>query len=228
MRTDVFRTGAGDLDIMPLGHGSLMLSFGGTVVHIDPYSTVADYGSLPKADLVLITHEHADHLDLKALHAIQTEATKVVANAASATQLEHSVPMANGETGVFKGLTVTAVPAYNVFHHRPSGLPYHPKGNGNGYVIAFGKKRVYVAGDTENIPEMRSLGDVDIAFIPMNLPYTMTPEMAAAAAVMINPQVLYLYHYGDSDTGRLVELLKEKERGDMDVRISGKHGEKSE
>jgi L-ascorbate metabolism protein UlaG (beta-lactamase superfamily) len=114
-------------------------------------------------------------------------------------------------------LKIEAVPAYNIVHERSSGLPFHPKGNGNGYVITFGDKRVYVAGDTENTPEMKKLKDIDIAFLPMNLPYTMTPEMVADAAKAFRPKILYPYHFGNTDTSELVRLL-EGEEG-IEVRI---------
>ena len=116
--------------------------------------------------------------------------------------------LANGQAGDFAGVKVEAVPAYNIIHKRPDGAPFHSKGDGGGYVIAFGDKRVYVAGDTENIPEMSKLGQIDIAFVPMNLPYTMTPEMAADAARMIHPRILYPYHYSDTDPLALVNLLR--------------------
>jgi L-ascorbate metabolism protein UlaG (beta-lactamase superfamily) len=110
---------------------------------------------------------------------------------------------------VLNDLKIEAVPAYNIVHMRSEGVPFHPKGVGNGYVIAFGDKRVYVAGDTENIPEMKELKGIDIAFLPMNVPYTMTPEMTADAALSLRPKILYPYHFGDTDTSKIVELLKD-------------------
>ena len=112
-----------------------------------------------------------------------------------------------------RGIQVTAVPAYNLVHERSPGVPFHPKGQGNGYVLSFGDKRVYVAGDTENVPEMKALAGVDVAFLPMNLPYTMTPEMAADAARMVRPKILYPYHFGETDTSRLIGLLRDR-KGD--------------
>ncbi len=193
--TDVIKTSAGDLKITFLGHGTLMFSFGGKIIHVDPYSSVADYTQLPKADLILICHEHQDHLDPKALGAIRTEKTVVVANPTAGKQVEGSIVMKNGDVRTVEGLKIEAVPAYNVVHKRDTGEPFHPKGVGNGYIITFGDKRVYVAGDTENIPEMKQLKNIDIAFLPMNLPYTMTPEMVADAARAFNPKILYPYHY---------------------------------
>jgi len=115
------------------------------------------------------------------------------------------------------GIGIIAVPAYNTVHKRDDGTPFHPRGEGNGYVLDFGDTRIYIAGDTEPIPEMSGLGTVDVAFLPMNLPYTMSPEMAADAARVIMPAILYPYHYGDSDTGRLVELLDDTP--EIEVRI---------
>lgn len=125
--------------------------------------------------------------------------------------------MANGETAAYQGLKIEAVAAYNIVNKRGENMPYHPKGSGNGYVITFGDKKVYVAGDTENIPEMTTLKNIDIAFLPMNLPYTMTPVMVADAARMFKPKILYPYHYGNTNTGELVELLKNDK--DIEVRI---------
>ena len=180
--TDVIETSAGDLKVTFLGHGTLMLTFEGKVIHIDPFGRVADYSNLPKADLILITHEHGDHLDLNALASVRTETTKVVLTEICAKQVEGGIVMRNGEALTVDDVTIEAVPAYNVMHKRDNGQPFHPKGAGNGYVLTFGDKRVYVAADTENIPEMKELQDIYCAFLPMNVPYTMTPEMAAEAA----------------------------------------------
>jgi L-ascorbate metabolism protein UlaG (beta-lactamase superfamily) len=125
--------------------------------------------------------------------------------------------MKNGDVKTVQGLKIEAIPAYNILHKRGSGAPFHPKGIGNGYVIAFADKRVYVAGDTEDTPEMKELRDIDIAFLPMNLPYTMTPEMVADAAKVFKPKILYPYHYGNTDTSRIVELLKDVK--EIEVRI---------
>ncbi len=206
--TDIIKTSAGDLKITFLGHGTLMFNFGGKVIHVDPYSDVADYNSLPKAQIILLTHEHRDHLDLKALNAIRTEKTVVVLTEACATQVQGGVVMKNGDMKTVEGLKIEAVPAYNIVHKRDTGQPFHPKGAGNGYIVTFGDKRVYVAGDTENTPEMKALKNIDIAFLPMNLPYTMTPEMVADAAKAFKPKILYPYHFGETDTSEVVSLLR--------------------
>ncbi len=214
---DVIPTSAGALEITFLGHASLVMTFGGKVVQVDPYGDVADYGALPKADLVLVTHEHSDHLDPKALKAILKPGTVIVASRSCASSLPGAVIMANGDRKTELGLVLEAVPAYNIVHKRPGDGPYHPRGAGNGYVVTFGDKKVYIAGDTENTPEMKALKGIDVAFLPMNLPYTMTPDQVADAARAFRPRILYPYHFGDTDTSRLVKLLQgEKE---IEVRI---------
>jgi L-ascorbate metabolism protein UlaG (beta-lactamase superfamily) len=206
--SDVITTSLGELKITFLGHGSLMFTLGEKIIHVDPYGKVADYSSLPKADLVLVTHEHHDHLDMDALGEIRTSKTKIIMTESCAQQVKGGIIMKNGEVRTVDGIHIEAVAAYNMVHKRDNGQPFHPKGVGNGYVLTFGDKRIYVAGDTENIPEMKNLKDIDVAFLPMNLPYTMTPEMVADAARSFHPRVLYPYHYGQSDTSRLEELLE--------------------
>jgi L-ascorbate metabolism protein UlaG (beta-lactamase superfamily) len=223
--TDVIPTGAGDLTITFLGHGSLLLSFDGATIAVDPYAKVADYTTLPKADIILVTHEHGDHLDLGAIKALRSDRTVVAANPAAAEKIPGAVALKNGDRKVFPGprkdspgIEVIAVPAYNLVHERSPGVPFHPKGQGNGYVLTFGDKRVYVAGDTENIPEMKALAGVDIAFLPMNLPHTMTPEMTADAARVIRPKILYPYHFRDTDTSRIVALLRDQKETEVRIR----------
>jgi L-ascorbate metabolism protein UlaG (beta-lactamase superfamily) len=206
---DIFKTSAGDLKITFIGHGTLMFTFGGKTIHVDPVSKETDYTRLPKADLILLTHHHGDHLDLKALEILRTEKTELVLTETCARQVKGGVVLKNGDVKNIGGLTIEAVPAYNLVHMRSQGNPFHPKGEGNGYVITFGDKRVYVAGDTENTPEMKKLEKIDVAFLPMNLPFTMTPEMVADAAKAFRPKILYPYHFGETDTSKLVELLKD-------------------
>jgi L-ascorbate metabolism protein UlaG (beta-lactamase superfamily) len=214
---DVIKTSQGDLEITFIGHATLIFTFNKMIIHVDPVSEMADYSTLPKADLILITHHHGDHLDPKAVSLIKQETSKIIAAKKCTEKLEGCIVMGNGETKTVAGLKIEAVPAYNIVNKRKSGEPFHPKGGGNGYIITFGDKRVYVGGDTENTPEMKALKNIDVAFLPMNLPYTMTPEMVADAAKAFKPAVLYPYHYGDTDTRQLVELLKD-EKG-IDVRI---------
>jgi L-ascorbate metabolism protein UlaG (beta-lactamase superfamily) len=216
-QTDVLPTAAGDLKITFIGHASLMFEFNGKVIHNDPVAQFGDYTTLPNADLILAAHEHADHCDPKTIELISTPKTKLLLTPIAAAKIGRGIALKNGEERTIDGIRVEAVPAYNVIHMRSPGVPYHPKGDGNGYILTFGDKRVYVAGDTENIPEMKGLGRIDIAFLPMNLPYTMTPAMVADAARMIKPAILYPYHTTDTDTSKLQPLLKD-EQG-IEVRI---------
>ena len=215
--TDIFPTSAGDLSITFLGHGSLLMVFEAKNIYVDVYGEVADYSKLPKADIVFLTHEHFDHLDPKALGSIRTDKTVLVYTETCAQLVKGGIVMRNGDERTVLGIPVKAVPAYNLVHKRPSGDPFHPKKSGNGYILNFGGTRLYVAGDTENIPEMKTLTGIDIAFLPMNLPYTMTPEMVADAAKAFRPRILYPYHYGETDVSKLLALLKGEK--DIEVRI---------
>ena len=217
LEEDTFQTEQGDLKITFIGHGTLMLTWQNKVIHVDPVSREADYTKLPKADLVLITHEHGDHLDPKALELIRQPQTKIVLTKICAEKVAGGLVMKNGDMRTVDGLKIEAAPAYNIAHKRPDGNPFHPKGNGNGYVVTFGKLRVYIAGDTENIPEMKDLKKIDIAFLPMNLPYTMTPAMVADVARVFAPKILYPYHYGQTDPNELVKLLADDKN--IEVRI---------
>jgi L-ascorbate metabolism protein UlaG (beta-lactamase superfamily) len=184
-----------------------MFAFDRKIIHVDPFGRLADYSKLPKADMIFLTHNHRDHLDPKALGMLRTEKTIIVSPEKSAESVKRGTIMRNGDVIELEGLKIEAVPAYNLVHMRSKGKPFHPNGTGNGYVITFGDMRVYVAGDTENTPEMKNLKDIDIAFLPMNLPYTMTPEMVADAAKAFKPKILYPYHYGETDPSKLVDLL---------------------
>jgi len=219
--SDAFETTMGTLEITFLGHGTLMMAVAGKVIHVDPYGRVADYSKLPKADVILVTHEHGDHLDLGALETVRQDMTKVIVAESCAGRVGGAIVLRNGESGTADGIGVEAVAAYNIEHMRAPGQPFHPKGVGNGYILTFSDTRVYVAGDTEATPEMKALGArpyrIDIAFLPMNLPYTMTPEQVAEAARAFRPRILYPYHFGDTDTSELVALLKDE--ADIEVRI---------
>jgi L-ascorbate metabolism protein UlaG (beta-lactamase superfamily) len=215
---DVIETDVGDLEITFIGHGTLMMAFDKQIIHINPFSRLADYSELPDADLILITHHHGDHLDLEALNQIRTDETVVIHTEKCAEKIEGGTVMKNGDVKPVRGLIIEAVPAYNLVHKRENGEPYHPKGEGNGYVVTFAEERVYIAGDTENTPEMKKLKKIDYAFLPMNLPYTMTPEMVADAATAFKPKVLYPYHYGETNTAIIVELLKDHEEIEVRVR----------
>jgi L-ascorbate metabolism protein UlaG (beta-lactamase superfamily) len=216
-RKDTIKTSAGPLVITFIGHGTLMLQQAGKTFHVDPVGGFADYEKFPKADLVLITHHHGDHLDPAALEQIVSGKTTVIQTKLCTEKYPMGKVMANGDLRKEAGITIEAVPAYNLVHKRPDGAPFHPKGEGNGYVLTFGDTRVYIAGDTENTPEMKGLKDINVAFLPMNLPYTMTPEMVTDAAKAFRPGILYPYHYGKTDPGLLVKLLKDTKG--IEVRI---------
>lgn len=200
-----------DLKLTFLGHATFVITWGKTVIHVDPVGQYADYSKLPKADIVLVTHEHFDHLDPDAIKAIRKADTEVVLTKNCLAKVPGAAVMKNGESRTVKGIRIEAVPAYNLAKN------FHPKGIGNGYVLTLGSRRLYAAGDTEYTPEMKALENIDIAFLPMNLPYTMTPEMVAEAALALRPKVLYPYHFGETSTAKLVALLKSSP--DIDVRI---------
>jgi len=218
---DSFTVDGGTLEITFIGHGTLMLAYNGTIIQVDPWSQLADYSHFPKAGLILVTHEHGDHLDPLAVQACRDQGTEIVLTEACASRIPGGIVMKNGDSRETRGIRIEAVPAYNILHRRPDGNPFHPQGSGNGYLLGFGAGSflVYIAGDTEEIPEMALLRErkIDIAFLPMNLPYTMTPEMVADAAKVIRPGILYPYHYGDTDTGELIHFLEGEK--DIEVRI---------
>ena len=202
------------LKITFIKHGSLMFEFDGKIIYVDPVSDYADYSTLPKADVILITHEHADHLDPKAIADVEKKDTRIVINASAREKLGKGDVMKNGDQiQVTPWLKVEAVPAYNT---TPGREMYHPKDRDNGYVLTLGGTRIYVAGDTEDIPELKRLKDIEIAFLPVNQPYTMTVAQADKAARMVNPKVLYPYHYGNTYVEELQKNLKDTK---IDVRI---------
>ena len=206
--SDSFRTPAGkELTITFIRHGSLLLSYEGRQIQVDPVAEYADYGAFPKADLILITHAHGDHLDLKAIETLRKAETTVIANPASAEQVGATAKvMRNGESQTWQGVGIEAVPAYNTTEGRDK---FHPKGRDNGYVLDFDGFRVYIAGDLEDIPELSALKGIDVAFLPVNQPYTMTPEQAAHAARVIQPKVFYPYHYSQTPVAETLPALLE-------------------
>jgi L-ascorbate metabolism protein UlaG (beta-lactamase superfamily) len=212
--SDTIPTSSGKLAITFIGHGTLMFKINRTVIHVDPWSKLADYSTLPKADLILITHHHADHLDANAIATLSKSGTRIIQTADVYSVLKRGSVMKNGDTMTVDGIRIEAVPAYNTTESRTQ---YHPKGRDNGYILTIGDKRIYIAGDTENIPEMASLTNIDIAFLPMNQPYTMTPEQVADAVKKFHPKVLYPYHYGDTDVSALTKLMAKQK--DVEVRI---------
>lgn len=210
-------------------HGSVKMKVGEKWVYVDPVTTAippaTDFSTMPKADAILITHEHHDHLEAAALQQLVKSGTVLVSNPNSAEIIEKENylngtaridlrVLRNGEsTNLFEHITLDAVPAYN---NSADKQMFHPQGRDNGYVVSIDGLRIYLAGDTEDIPEMESLKDIDVAFLPCNLPYTMTPEQLCRAAKMFNPRVLFPYHYGNTEIQQTATLLK---GSGIDVRI---------
>lgn len=216
------------VDIFSIKHGSLAARAADKWIYFDPVCAGAqpatDYTVLPHADYIFITHEHGDHLDSLAIAQLLKEGTKIICNPASAAKAASvrvdgmSAPtvlaLANGQSfSTEEGWKVDAVPAYNIAEEKQN---FHPRGNGNGYVLTINDFRLYVAGDTEEVEELSGLKNIDVAFLPCNLPYTMAPEQCAIAAKMFSPKVLFPYHYGNTDLQQLVDLLSDT---DIEVRI---------
>ena len=197
---DALATDAGDVIIHPVDHASLVLGFGTEVIYVDPVGGAALYEGLPAPTAILITHGHGDHFDVPTLEAIAGDApiltSQEVFDKLPEALKAQAEPIANGASTELVGIPVMAIAAHNTTADR---MNYHPVGVGNGYVLTFGDKQVYVAGDTEPTEDMLGLTDIAVAFLPMNLPYTMTPEQAIEAINTFKPGIVYPYHYGESD-----------------------------
>jgi len=208
---DVLPTGAGDIAIFPIAHASLVLVSDDATVHVDPVGDLADYRGLPLPDAILITHDHGDHFAPDLVRELATEHTRILAPLVCAEAIPGNDAniVAPGDSLVVAGVSVVVVPAYNT---TPGREKYHPRGRGVGYVLEFVGTRVYVSGDTEAIPEMRTVAPVDAAFLAINQPYTMTVEQAAAAVAMLEPGIVYPYHFRGrggqmSDLARFTDLV---------------------
>ena len=217
-QTDTFKTKSGKtVTITAIKHASLRIEYDGLEIQVDPVEGLApetDYSAFPKADVILITHEHFDHCDPEAISALKKAGTQVFVNPAVKKKLGLGVALENGDSRVIaKGIQLDAVPAYNT---SPGHTKFHPQGRDNGYVLTLDGLRIYIAGDTEVIPDMVELKNIDVAFLPCNQPYTMTPEQVAKAARIINPKVLFPYHYSETPVQRVAELLTDTS---IDVRI---------
>jgi len=197
-QTQTFDTSAGPVEITPIYHASMLIQAGGKNIYVDP-ARPANLTGLPPADLILITDIHPDHMDAGDIAQLSNSTTIVMAPPAVVKSISAADPISNGETTQWNGWTIEAIPMYNIVRGPAPGEFYHPKGRGNGYVLTYGEKRFYISGDTENIPEMRHLKNIDVAFICMNLPYTMTPEEAAEAVKAFHPKIAIPYHYRNSD-----------------------------
>lgn len=220
METDIFATLMDDglVKIHALTHASICIEYDGRTIYVDPVTQLrerkVDYTTMPKADIILVTHEHFDHYDTAAIRQLTTDKTKLIMNPRCVELYGSGTAMKNGDKRrLAEGITLVAVPAYNTTEGH---LQFHPKGRDNGYILNIGSLRLYIAGDTEDIPEMAGLSDagIDIAFLPCNQPYTMTPEQLVRAAKTIKPKVLFPYHYGDTDVSGIPAQLS-----GIDVRI---------
>jgi L-ascorbate metabolism protein UlaG (beta-lactamase superfamily) len=196
--TQTFPTSAGPVRITPIYHASTLIEAGGKVIYLDP-AKPAKLAGLPKADLILITDIHGDHMDPDSIREIAKAGTQIFAPPAVVVTVTDAKPIGNGESKTWQGWTIEAIPAYNLKRGPAPGKLFHDKGRGNGYVLTYGGKRFYFSGDTEGIPEMRALENIDVAFVCMNLPYTMPPEEAADAVKAFHPQIVIPYHYRGSD-----------------------------
>jgi L-ascorbate metabolism protein UlaG (beta-lactamase superfamily) len=199
-QTQVFTTSSGPVRITPLNHASTLIEAGGKFIYLDPAKPV-DFSGKPKADLILITDIHGDHMDPDSIKAIDKTGTEIFAPPAVVQTVTKGKAIANGETRTWQDWTIQAIPAYNLKRGPAPGKLFHDKGRGNGYVLTYGGKRFYFSGDTEGVPEMRALTNIDVAFVCMNLPYTMPPEEAAEAVKAFHPRIVIPYHYRGSDLG---------------------------
>lgn len=201
----------------PIQHATFVIQSESATIYVDPVGDLDAFKSFPTPDIILITDIHGDHLDADVIKALKGKKTMVIGPKAVTDKLDGAQTLANGKSRSIDGIAVEAVPMYNLTKER---LKFHEKGRGNGYVVTLDEKRIYISGDTEDIPEMRELENIDYAFVCMNLPYTMTVEQAASAILEMKPKVVYPYHYrgteGMSDTKKFKSLL-EKDK-DIEVR----------
>lgn len=207
-----------EVKITFLQHASLLLEYNGLHIYSDPVSNfddcTIDYTKLPQADLILVSHDHYDHLDLAAIDDILSPDTKIVCNPTSAEKIENATVMKNGDTlKILSNIDIEAVAAYNITEGH---LQFHPRHRDNGYILTQGGLRIYIAGDTEDTPDAYSIKNIDVAFLPVNQPYTMTLEQASKLARGIAPAILYPYHYTDTDIAQLPKLLSNT---NIDVRL---------
>ena len=218
-KVDEFTTKSGKtVKITCIKHGSLEISYNGTEIQVDPVGfgvqPTTDYNQFPKANIILLTHEHKDHFDREAITCIRTPATSIYSNTAVYNMFRNSIAMKNGDSIQYAAdIKIEAVPAYNYMEGHEM---FHPKGRDNGYILTLDGLRIYIAGDTEDIPEMEQIKDIDIAFLPCNQPYTMTVDQLVNAAKIIKPKVLFPYHYSETPVARAVMKLA---GSGIDVRI---------
>jgi L-ascorbate metabolism protein UlaG (beta-lactamase superfamily) len=214
--TDTISTPAGNIEITFIGHASLQFKYQDRYYYIDPVMQLADYSLLPKADVILVTHDHGDHLDPVAIEKLSKPETEIFLPQLCFDKLKKGKVCDNGKFFIANGVPVETVAAYNIYNLRGNGKPYHARNEGNGYVLTFGPLRIYVAGDTEITPEMTKLKQIDIAFLPIGLPYTMEPQRAVEAAKILQLKILYPYHFNNSNPDELFRTLL---GSPIDVRI---------
>ena len=208
---DTFATKSGKtVKFHALVHASTRIEYDGKEIQIDPMSKLGEkainYAAMPKADYIFITHEHHDHFDTTAINQLTGENTQLITNQRCAEMLGYGTVMANGDTlQIADDFTVEAVPAYNTTEEH---LQFHPRGRNDGFILTLDGLRIYIAADTEDIPEMVEIKDIDVAFLPCNQPYTMTPEQLINAAWMVKPKVLFPYHYGQTDVSGIPSQLE--------------------
>jgi len=213
--TQMFPTSNGQVKITPLNHASTLIQAGGKTIYLDPAKPARLFG-MPKADLILITDIHGDHMDPDSIKEITKPDTVIISSPAVAQTVTTAKPLANGESTTWQDWKIEAIAAYNLKRGPEPGKFYHDKGRGNGYVLTFGGKRFYFSGDTEGVPEMLALKDIDVAFICMNLPYTMPPDEAADAVIAFRPKIVIPYHYRGSD---LTVFQKKVEAAGIQMRL---------
>ena len=204
---DKIPAAGGDITIQPINHATVQIVHGGHTIDVDPVAQ-GNYTGLAAPDLILITDIHGDHLDPATVAKIRKPGTIVVAPAAAAAKLEGAVVLKNGDSKTVGGVAIEAVPMYNLTRGPAAGQLFHDKGRGNGYIVTLGGKRLYVAGDTECVPEIKALTNIDVAFMPMNLPYTMPPAEAADCVKAFKPKIVYPYHYRGQDLNVFADALK--------------------
>jgi len=205
---DTIPATGGDIVITPITHASLQIEHAGKVIQVDPWSMGSDYSKAKAADVILITDNHGDHLDPPAMDKVKKAGTVVVGPKVITEKVADATVINNGETKTVAGISIEAVPMYNLTRGPAAGQLFHTKGRGNGYIVTLGGKRVYLAGDTECVPEIKALKNIDVAFIPMNLPYTMPPSEAADCVKAFKPKVVYPYHYRGSNVEEFSAALK--------------------
>lgn len=223
-RTDTFATPGGELGVTPIHHATMLLQYAGKNIYLDPVAPDASYEGLPKADYIFVTDIHQDHMDPDGVAKVKKDGTVMVGPAAVNEKMPMNIVLKNGETHDFGAFKVEGVPMYNLTRGPAAGKLFHDKGRGDGFVFTFGKagakvdagagdagtmvSRVYISGDTECTPEMKALKNIDVAFVCMNLPYTMTPVEAAACVNAFKPRVLFPFHYKDANLDELTSAIK--------------------